>query len=263
MREKKIKLSIVIVNYQSRRNLRRCLLSIRSKVNMDEKEVIIINNDQRESLCGTQKNFPEVKVFNMPENLGFGRAANYGSKKAKGDLVLFLNPDSQLRENIKKVFFEFKKNNDLGALGAKLVNQKGQTKKWSSGQEVTLFEVILNNLGIYRSRKIWKGRKIEEVFWVAGTALFVRRSIFLELGGFDENIFMYFEDVDFCRRLRIAGKKVVYFPLVSVFHLGGKSYQNRKLQKKHYYTSQKYYFKKNRPKWEFYLIRILGLALGK
>lgn len=263
MEKDKVKLSIVIVNYRSRKNLRKCLLSIRSKAGILGGEIIIVNNDQKERLGGIKAEFPEAKIVQSEENVGFGRAVNLGVKEAKGELLFFLNPDSRIVSDPREIFRHFKKDEDLGVLGARLIDERRKIQKWTAGAEVSFLSIFLNNLGVSGSRKIWKSPEKREVFWVAGTAFFVRREIFLEIGGFDENIFMYFEDVDLCKRVRDAGKKVVYFPEFCVLHLGGKSYQNKKLQKKHYYASQKYYFKKNRPRWEHFLIKFLALLLRK
>jgi GT2 family glycosyltransferase len=87
--------------------------------------------------------------------------------------------------------------------------------------------------------------------------MFIRKRTFDRLGGFDENIFMYFEDADFCERARALGNKIIYFPDFVVKHLGGASFENKKIQKKYYYISQEYFFKKHCQKWEVIALRLI------
>ncbi len=253
------KLSIVIVNYQSRHHLEKCLFSVRKKIFTKIKsEVILINNDSRENLEEFVKNFPGLKLVENWENKGLSASWNLGRKFSEGEIICFLNPDTEiLSENIEKLLQEFEKNNELGILGPRLIDKNGQTQSWSAGRRVSLMDVILNNLGFLRSRKIWKSSQKREVDWVSGAAFFIRKSWFDLLGGFDENFFLYFEDVDFCQRMADNRKKIIYFPCFEVGHWCGGSHSNAKKQKENYYQSQDYFFQKHRGTFESRVLKIL------
>jgi hypothetical protein len=132
----------------------------------------------------------------------------------------------------------------MGIIGAGIFNKKGHKQKWSAGEELSLFNLIRNNLGFSGSKKIWNSSREIECDWVSGTALFIKKDLFEKLGGFDENFFMYFEDMDLGKRVRSLGKKVLFFPDFKIFHKGGESWGDFRLQKKHYYDSMEKYFKK-------------------
>jgi hypothetical protein len=255
----KMKLSIIIVNYNSRVYLERCLSSVFAKLkNQNEWEVIIVNNGNERELLGLKDFFPKIKIRQNQRNTGFGGANNLGAQMAQGELLFFLNPDTEMvSQNISQVLDEFKKEPELGILGSKLETIAGVTQKWTAGNEIGFWNVLKNNLGISSDRKYWQSEKKIEVAWVAGTAFFIRKELFLQLDGFDSRFFMYFEDADLCRRARLLGKKVVYFPLFSIMHHGGKSFLERKKQKKAYYQSQDFYFKKHRGFFEQWILKIL------
>lgn len=255
----KIDLSIIIVNYRSRTYLEKCLDSLYAKI---EKrvlfEVLVVNNDKEEDLSGLVAIFPLVKIIQNKKNTGFGSANNLGAKEAKGALLFFLNPDTELiSREISLVMDEFKYDPALGVLGARAVTSQGKVQEWIAGREVTLWHILRNNLGFSGDRKYWQSEKKRAVFWVAGTALFIPREFFFQLGGFDEHFFTYFEDVDLCRRAQSFGRKVIYFPVFSILHHGGKSFMVKADQKENYYQSQDYYFKKHLGFFQAQLLRVL------
>lgn len=257
-------LSIIIVNFQSEHNLEGCIASIYNKLSFSNKEIIIVNNDKGETLEMIKSKFPEIKIVESGKNIGFGRANNLGARNAEGKFLLFLNPDARiLSEKMEAVFEEFNKDGNLGAIGARLVTKEGKIQEWSAGEKIDLFDILRNNLGFPKNKKIWTSPNKREVAWVAATALFIRRSLFEKIDGFDEKMFMYFEDIDLCTRIIGLGYKVLYFPNFSVLHLGGESYKNRKDQKRHYYASQGYYFKKHCSKPEYYAIKMLKVIFNK
>jgi GT2 family glycosyltransferase len=252
-------LSIIIVNYKSKNFLEECIVSIYKKINPSISfEIIIINNDTEEKLDFILEKFSKIKIINQKKNAGFGAGNNASFEESNGKFILFLNPDSEIiSDNINEVLQQFYADEKIGVLGSCLLVPSGEIQKWSTGVEINFYNLILNNLGFLKSKKIWQSQEIISTEWVSGTAMFVRRSAFLEIGGFDENFFMYFEDMDLCRRIRNLGKKVVYFPQFKVKHKNGQSYESKKKQKEDYYNSQEKYFKKHYGKVQFYLIRLL------
>jgi len=233
------KLSIIIVNYQSEKYLAKCLSSIQEKVLNMEDEIIVVNNSHLEAELPS-----EIKSINPGKNIGFGAACNLGVKDAQGEILCFLNPDTEIiSENIYELTQEFN-NASIGIVGSKLVDEKNNTQEWIAGQEVTILSTLLNNLGHKRDKKIWESAVPVECAWVSGAAMFIRKNIFQKLGGFDEKFFMYFEDIDLCRRARQLGYRVLYFPEFAIKHFGGKSWLDKKTQKRYYRKSQRRYFLK-------------------
>lgn len=256
----KYDISIIIPNYRSKRCLKDSLASIYGKViPWVSCEIILVNNDEKEDISGIKEEFPDIKIIDHKKNIGFGAANNLGAKTASGRYLFFLNPDCKIiSNNIRQIIDEFEADDSVGIIGSQLLEISGKIQKWSAGGEIDFISLIWNNLGMSKDKKTWKIKNPSQVDWVAGTALFARAGLFEEIGGFDENFFMYFEDVDLCKRIRKAGKRVTYFPAYKIFHQGGSSYSSEKIQKKHYYNSQELYFKKNRPKIEYCLIRFFG-----
>lgn len=251
-------MTFIIVNYKSERCILNCLASIYDKTSSQTGfEIIIVNNDKGEKLEKITENYPEVKVTHSGENIGFGAANNAGAQLASREYLAFLNPDVEiLSSNTEAVLEEFKKDGSIGVIGGRLITPEGEVQKWCAGREINMLDLIRNNLGFPSGRKIWRSEIKREADWVAGTALFIPKKLFDQVGGFDESFFMYFEDVDLCKRIRNLGKKVFYFPKFCVCHRSGGSYKDEKIQKKDYYNSQEYYFKKHFGVWAMRLVKI-------
>lgn len=254
--ENNIKISVIVVIYKGQLYLKSCLKSIFDNTREVNLEIIIVNNNPQK--LDLLDNDPRIKIINAGQNLGFGRGHNLGALQAQGEILWLLNTDtSVVSDNISEVLDEFKNYPKIGIIGPKLITEMGETQPWIAGFEPNLWDLIKNNLGIKSSRKIWESKEKKEADWVSGTSLFIRKDVFLKLGGFDERFFMYFEDIDLCKRIREAGYKVIYFPEFSVRHFGGKSFENSGLQKKYYYQSQDYYFKKHFGKFKSGLVKLL------
>lgn len=251
------KLSVIIVNYQSELYLQKCLDSLFAHNFKIDLEVLIVNNDEKEKLEKIKKQFPEVILIKSPKNNGFGAACNLGVNHARGEILFFLNPDAEILSSIEPIIKILERDPEIGAIGPKLLEQNGKTQEWSTGVEISLLDLIRNNLGLPRSKKIWKSLIARETFWTSGAAVFISRKVFFEIGGFDEKFFMYFEDMDLCRRLRKAGKKVLYFPEVAILHLGGRSSQGSQKQKALFFASQDYYFQKHFGKFQVFCLKLL------
>ena len=235
-----MKLSFVIVNYQSEKYLEECVSSIKEKILGMEYEIIVVNNDNLEAKLPSG-----VKIINSGKNIGFGAACNMGARNAQGEILCFLNPDTEIiSENIQELLDEFNKDDNLAIIGPKLISDKNEVQEWIAGKETTIVSTLLNNLGYRRDKKIWGSASPIECAWVSGAVMFICKDIFQKLGGFDESFFMYFEDIDLCQRARLAGYKVLYFPNFVIKHFGGKSFLDKKTQKRYYRKSQLRYFKK-------------------
>jgi N-acetylglucosaminyl-diphospho-decaprenol L-rhamnosyltransferase len=254
-------ISFIIVNYKSRQYLPACLRSLRRNVSNMTHEVIVVNND-KEPLDNTVS-LEDVSVIEHGSNTGFGSACNIGSARAAASVLFFLNPDTEiLSANFQDICRKLD-HQSTGAIAPRLVGQDGKTQPWSVGYDVTPLEIIKNNLGIIRSKRLWEIKDEQKVDWVSGGAFAIKKDVFLSVGGFDEDFFMYFEDVDLCRRLREYGKEIIYVPAMEVLHLHGKSSPGSARQKEYYYRSQDYYFKKHFGKLHSIILRALRAIFGK
>lgn len=238
-------LSIIIVNFRSEQFLTRCLASIYN-VWGKEPEIIVVNNDIKESLVDIKRNFPKVKIIKQQKNIGFGQANNAGAKIAQGKYLLLLNPDTEvLADDLEKIFEKFEKNEEIAVIGPGLITNKGETQEWCAGKEFTFWRLIKNNFGIIESKKIWESKNEILTDWVSGAAFFVKKEIFDKAGGFDEHFFMYFEDDDLCRRIRKAGYAALYYPEFSIKHIRGQCRESFLKQKIQYFKSMAHYAKKH------------------
>lgn len=236
-------ISFIIVNYRSEQYLARCVSSILANAQNVDFEIIVVNNDPKKITCINPGS--RISIIECGANDGFGKACNIGAEKAKKDFLFFINPDTELQKfnlsEIEKIFAD----SSVGAIAPKLFTEKGALQDWSVGHEITLWDIFLNNLGIIRSKKLWQNPSQQEVSWASGASLIMPKKIFTELFGFDDKFFLYFEDVDLCKRLRATGKIILSHPTFEVVHFGGQSSSSAKKQKTSYYASQVYYFQKH------------------
>lgn len=238
MQNSKTSLSVIIVNYRSEQYLEKCLASLFKYLTGLDFEVIVVNNDEKDALGKIEKKFPEIKLINHQKNIGFGAGCNLGSKIAQGEILWFLNPDTEIvSPEIKNIFDKLKESEKLAVIGPRLLTKEGKTQEWCAGKESTLWRNIKNNLGIIESKKIWESDKPMLVDWVSGATMAIKKEKFDLVGGFDEKFFMYFEDEDLCKRIKERDFQVMYYPKVSVVHLGGKSRENLLKQKKQFLRS--------------------------
>ncbi len=239
----RVDLSIIIVNYKSEHYLDKCLASIYRESRAEQFEIIIVNNDQAANLAEIVKKYPKAAIFNCEKNIGFGRACNYGAKKALGGLLLFLNPDTQfLNDYAQHVVNKFEKSaKKIGIIGPKLLTDEGQTQAWCTGKDLTLGQRVKNKFWIVESRKLWESQKEIMTDWVSGAALTIKKELFEKIEGFDENFFMYGEDLDLCAKIRDLGYTILYCPETAILHSGGKSRENLLKQKLQFFKSSFYY----------------------
>lgn len=252
-------LSVIIVTFNDSGHLKRCIDSVYKKFSpLSSWEIILVNNDKRQDVQKLPVDFSKIRLIDHGENVGFGSAMNMGAKIAKGEHLLIFNPDTEVvSNNISALLGEFSRDKDIGIVGGGVFSRDGNKQAWSAGKEISFYDLVRNNLGISRSKDIWNSEKMTPCDWVAGTSMFIKKDLFDKIGGFDEEFFMYFEDMDLCRRVRKEGKKVVFFPEFKIYHGSGKSYNDKRLQKSHYYDSMEQFFKKNASLPSYFTVKLL------
>lgn len=247
------RISIIIVNYRSKNDLIRCLFDLSSLPCAHDLEVIIVNNDPDQLLIPTHS-FTQ-HIIEVNQNIGFGCAHNYGIAFASRPYLLLLNPDTHsFSSNFLDILELLADHKTIAA--PQIFNKNGSIQKWSCGNRVTPWSIIANNFGIYK--RSWNTSRIRSVYWVSGAALFISRTLFQKLGGFDESFFLYYEDVDLCERLQKIGGRVLLDPHATLIHTsGGSSRKTRLFQKKCYYRSQDLFITKHFSSVHGFFLRIL------
>jgi len=268
-----MKLSVIIVNWNVRPLLERCLRSILKNTPSFSYEVIVVDNnsedDSKEFLTRFVEKRKNFKVIFNRENLGFAKANNLGLKKAKGEYILFLNPDTEILSGaLEKAVKIMDKNKKVGAFTGQLVgiDNKPQTNIRPFPSFFFIFSLFFSFQKIFSFCPYYKyylGKKFDYskssfCQQIAGAFLMVRRKILDEIGSFDENFHIWFEDVDLCYRIKKHGWKNYYSPEVKVLHYGGESFKQLMpfCKRKLFAQSALYYVKKHFSKKEYFILRI-------
>jgi len=244
--------SVVIVNYNVRYFIEQCILSVKSASKNFNVEIIVVDNNSTDDSCKIIKgNFPEVVLIQNKDNVGFAKANNIGVQKAQGRYLLILNPDTVVGEDVFEKIIPFaNSHSDLGILGAKLIDGSGRflpeskrgipTPKISFGK---LFGRSNRYTKKYYAAHILEN-EISEVEILVGAFMFLKRVVYLEVGGFDETYFMYGEDIDLSYKVLNKGYKNYYYPKTQVIHYKGESTIKNYENLNHFYKAMKIFYKK-------------------
>ncbi len=231
-------ISIVIVNWNSGSQLYNCINSIdNTKKDNLKLEIIIVDNgscdNSLDKIC--KSNFKEklnIKIIKNNRNLGFAKACNIGAQQAKGDYLLFLNPDVVLFDDTFVNLFNFIKNHafkNVGVYGVQLLNEKGEIQRTCSRFPST-WNLIITSLGLNKINhnlfksillEEWDHLETKEVTHVMGAFYLIKRKIFNRLMGFDERFFVYYEDLDLSKRIFDVGYRSLYVTEARAYHKGG------------------------------------------
>jgi N-acetylglucosaminyl-diphospho-decaprenol L-rhamnosyltransferase len=227
-------LSIIIVNWNVRDLLAACLRSLESQRAQLAMQVIVVDSHSADdSVAMVQRDFPWVELIVCMENVGFPRGNNLGLARANGRYILLLNPDTEVMGDALVTMVAYAEaHTGVGALGPQLLNPDGSVQSsrrrfptWATALfESTWLEPFApaSILGHYYVQDVADG-ETAVVDWVTGACLLVRREVVAQVGGLDEAYFMYSEELDWCRRIKMAGWQVIYLPTAQVIHHVGKS----------------------------------------
>ncbi len=229
-------ISIVIVNYKVADFVCQAIRSIHEANLAEKTEIIVVdNNSGDDSQRKITEEFPDTIWIGLKNNLGFGKACNVGAHRASGKYLLFLNPDTLVSHNTLEVFVRLlNENPQIGIAGPKILNPDGSFQASCRRSFPTPFNAFCHLFGLSRifGRNKLFGRynmtyldpdKEAEVDALSGSFMFMRASVFEEIGGFDERFFMYGEDLDLCAKTRQAGYTIWYTPDTQIVHFKGKS----------------------------------------
>jgi GT2 family glycosyltransferase len=265
-------LSIIIVCYKGWERLNKCLESLSSFSGKTIKiEVIVVdNNSSDETIHEIEERFSKFRFILNEINGGFANGCNLGSKNASGEFLLFLNPDTVASESeIEKLLNIARENPEFGIVSCRQENEKGKYSI-SYGQFPSLFNLTGFQRAILSNRSLAGGSSIPDTGrqtphisypdWVSGSVILIRYETFKKQGGFDEDFWMYFEDVDLCRRVRNINCKIAFCGSITIEHNhGGSSRINLKttsLTKAEVHISRHVYISKHKTGLERLLIQI-------
>ncbi len=252
-KKKHIDLSVVIVSYNVRYFLEQCLQSVFDASRNINTEVIVVDNNSHDASCDLINNkFPDVKLIANKKNTGFSKANNQGVAIANGKYVLILNPDTVVAEDTFDILLHFiKSKNNLGIIGIKLIDGTG-TFLPESKRGIPTPKVSFNKLTGISSKQTGKyyathlqHNESGVVEILVGAFMFLKRSIYNEVKGFDEDYFMYGEDIDLSYKIHKKGYQNYYFADTQIIHYKGESTKKDIKYLKHFYGAMKIFYQKH------------------
>jgi GT2 family glycosyltransferase len=242
-------LSIIIVSFNARADLERCLESLHAAPPAASHDILVVDNGSSDGSADAARRWPNVRVIETGANLGFSRANNVGIRASRSELLLLLNSDTVVPAGaVDRLMAELDRHPDVAVVGPRLVDAGGRA-------ELSFGRMIgpINEL-----RQQWRARGRVDAFtrqrqypdWVSGACLLVRRADAEAVGLLDERYFMYAEDVDFCAAIRARGRHILFTPDVEVVHVRGRSAASApKVTEQAYRSSQLAFYAKHHPFW--------------
>ena len=242
-------LSVIIVTWNVRELLRTCLLALPAAAEGLITEIIAVDNGSADGAAEMlQDEFPQVRLLCNTENAGFARANNQGLALAGGRYVVLLNPDTEPPPRSLAAMVQFMDTHPrAGAASPRLVRPDGTPQPYAFGEDPSPIYLLRRGLAQGRQGYLhdWGVAEPLQTGWVSGVCLVARRTAVEQVGGLDERIFMYFEDNDWCRRMRQGGWEVWYNPHADMLHIGGASLNQNPRARTLYYDSLIYFYRKH------------------
>jgi len=261
-------LAIIIVNWRVRPLLEKCLNSILANSDGLKLQILVVDNDSRD---GTPEmvmvEYPQVTMISLARNIGFARANNLAMKQAKARYYLLLNPDTEIVPGFFRQAIDYLDGHpEVSIVGPKIINPDGSTQLSISRFPDLLSQVMV----LLKLRNVLVGNKFlshylfkdfdysqeQSVEQIMGAAILVRPEVFEKIGTFDEHFFVWFEEVDFCKRAKKKFLDIRYVSHLSVIHYGGESFSQRNMLRRQWIFDKSlfYYFFKHQPIWQWLLI---------
>lgn len=254
-----MRLTVIIVSWNVRELIRQNLKALSQENIQGSLEVIVVDNASTDGTTDIiREEFPKVHLVENHNNMGFAYACNQASLQAGGQYLFFLNPDARVRPGAMAFMADhLDRHPEIAMLGPRLSTPDGAVQP-SVRRDPNLAAQLLIILKLRRLLSM--SQSLRDYYWsefdydsqqevpqLMGAAMMVRRSDFEAVGRFDDKFFLWFEEVDLCIRLRLAGKKIVYFPSAAVYHLGAASFRQEKTLRKQvtYIRSLRYFFLKH------------------
>ncbi|NQV37353.1 MAG: glycosyltransferase [Candidatus Marinimicrobia bacterium] len=242
--------SVLIVSYNVKQYLLHAIDTVIASNYDGEIEVIVTDNNSYDgSVEALAKTYPKVKTIPNQENVGFGKAVNQAAKIASGDYLLILNPDTIMEESTISTFVDYMESKThVGMIGPKILNADGSLQpacKRSFPRPMVALPKLLGLSKLFPNSK-WAGKYnltyldpdvIHSVDAISGSCMFVRKNIFDQIGGFDEQFFMFGEDIDLCYQIKNNDFEIHYVPTAKIIHFHGESVKSAPYDSLHAFYS--------------------------
>ena len=275
-----MQLSVIILNYNVRFFLEQCVASVQEALTNIDSEIIVVDNNSSDDSCEMIKmRFPNVNLIVNNSNLGFPKGNNIGVAVANGDYICILNPDTVVAaDTFEKILAFAEKQENLGIVGCKLIDGSGNFLPESKRGIPTPFVALTKIFGLYKLFPKWElfnryyaqhlsENETGKVDILVGAFMIMKRNLYNEIGGFDENCFMYSDDIDLSFMALKSGKINYYFHETSVIHYKGESTVKDGLYMKRFREAMQFFYKKHyksSPLFDFFMkIGTLFFALIK
>ena len=244
-----MKLSVIILNYNVRHFLELCLKSVEAAITSIEAEVIVVDNNSSDDSCTmVQQLFPCVKLISNKKNFGFSKGNNIGVDQAKGEYLCILNPDTVVAEDtFTRILAFVDSKSDAGIIGCQLIDGRGYFLAESKREVPTpkvAFQKLLGKTKNYYTNNL-NAYDNGNTDILVGAFMILKRDIYKEVNGFDENYFMYGEDIDLSYKVLKAGYKNYYYGESAIIHFKGESTLKDKVYSKRFYSAMGIFYKKH------------------
>ena len=266
--DNEIKVSVVIVNWNTRELLKQCLKSVYAETSVPAEIFVVDNASGDGSAEMVRANFPRVCLIANSDNKGFAAANNQAINRTQGQYVLLLNPDTKvLGAAIDKLAAYLDDEETVGACTGKLLNGDGSLQKnvgnfysfWSTLFENRILPAILPNSKFLAKRLVafWDHATSRDIDWARGAVLLVRKKVLDRIGFLDERFYIYGEEIDLCWRIKQYGWRIIYLPEAEIIHYGkASSSQRRKEMFIQNYKSFYLFLKKHYPGYSYFFYRL-------
>jgi GT2 family glycosyltransferase len=219
-----IELSVIIINYNGQKYLKECFEALAQKLSGITFEIIVLDNNSTDDSCNYLKqNFPNVILIESKINHGFGKGNNEAVKYAQGDYLLLLNNDTIVLDNLHPVLEFLKSDKTIGTIGINMLNAEKEyipvAGNFPNVENMFRLKKLLDLGEEFKTGKFSK--EFFEVDWLGGSFLMMAKKLYNEINGFDEDYFMYVEDVDFCKKIADSGYKRIFMPNYRYIHFIG------------------------------------------
>lgn len=267
-------IDIIIVNYKSAHCLLSCLASVYESLSGMDAGVFVIDNSPDEDIRCLKQAFPGIILVRNKGNIGFAAAVNKGLTQSTAPNVMLLNPDTIVHKGIFQCVCQYlAEHPEVGAVGPKVLDANGAVQgsarafpnffTGAFGRTSLLSRLFPNNRMTLKNVLCAGPDAPKAVDWVSGACMIVRREVISRVGPMDERFFMYWEDADWCRRMREKGWQVVYFPEVFICHDVGKSSDKRPIASLYNFHKSAYLLFEKYAKWPISLFKpIAFMALA-
>ena len=253
-----MQLSVIILNYNVRYFLELCVLSTQKAIQNLDAEIIVIDNNSSDDSCAMMKQrFPNIKLIENPANLGFPKGNNIAVAHAKGEYICILNPDTVVAEDtFEKIASFLAMTENVGIVGCKLIDgtanflpesKRGIPTPWVAFTKIFGLYKLFPNSSLFNK---YYAQHLDEnqtgkVDILVGAFMLMKRELYNEIGGFDENCFMYSDDIDLSYMALQKGKSNYYFHETTVIHYKGESTIRDQKYMKHFQEAMQFFYKKH------------------